>query len=152
MNAITLFQPWATLAALGIKRFETRSWSTHYRGPLAIHAAKGMPRYAHAFADSPAVRYALRNVTLPLPRGAVVAVTYLSAVTKTELITAPELPLGLGDDVMLSQFLFGDFTPGRFAWTLKDTHALASPIPAAGYQKLWEWKCSTSFAISTSKA
>lgn len=40
MKIITIWQPWATLIALGIKKFETRSWSTEYTGPLAIHAAK----------------------------------------------------------------------------------------------------------------
>src|SRR3990167_3828953 len=46
MKAITLTQPWATLVALGHKRIETRSWTTSYRGPLAIHAAKGFPMTA----------------------------------------------------------------------------------------------------------
>lgn len=40
MKAITIKQPWATLIALGEKRFETRSWQTKYRGPIAIHAGK----------------------------------------------------------------------------------------------------------------
>lgn len=39
MKALTLHEPWATLVALGVKTIETRSWSTAYRGPLAIHAA-----------------------------------------------------------------------------------------------------------------
>lgn len=39
MKALTLWQPWASLVALGVKTVETRSWSTPYRGPLAIHAA-----------------------------------------------------------------------------------------------------------------
>lgn len=42
MNAwkvLTLHQPWASLVSLGVKSIETRSWSTKYRGPLAIHAA-----------------------------------------------------------------------------------------------------------------
>lgn len=38
MRAITLWQPWASLIAIGAKTIETRSWSTAYRGPLAIHA------------------------------------------------------------------------------------------------------------------
>lgn len=40
MKALTLRQPCAQLVAIGAKRIETRSWSTSYRGPLAIHAAK----------------------------------------------------------------------------------------------------------------
>jgi hypothetical protein len=44
MKALTLTQPWATLVAIGAKTIETRSWPTSYRGPLAIHAAKGYPK------------------------------------------------------------------------------------------------------------
>jgi len=44
MKALTLTQPWATLVAIGAKKIETRSWSTPYRGPLAIHAAKRIPK------------------------------------------------------------------------------------------------------------
>ena len=44
MKAISLWQPYAALIALGFKKIETRSWPTTYRGPLAIHAAqKTMP-------------------------------------------------------------------------------------------------------------
>lgn len=39
MKALTLHQPWASLIAIGVKSIETRSWSTKYRGPLAIHAS-----------------------------------------------------------------------------------------------------------------
>jgi hypothetical protein len=151
MNAITLFQPYATLAVLGIKRFETRSWSTNYRGPLAIHAAKAFPRAERAFAASPAVRYALRNHPLPLPRGAVLGVCELTGVTPTNLIVAPELPLGMADEVMLSQFLFGDFAPGRFAWTLVNIWQLARPIPAAGFQKIWNWKAPSNLELKPLK-
>lgn len=39
MKAITIWQPWASLLACGAKQYETRSWETKYRGPIAIHAA-----------------------------------------------------------------------------------------------------------------
>ena len=45
MKALSLWQPHAQAIALGIKPFETRGWSTAYRGPLAIHAAKKPFRY-----------------------------------------------------------------------------------------------------------
>ncbi len=41
MKALTLHQPWASLIAWGDKEIETRSWSTNYRGPIAIHSANG---------------------------------------------------------------------------------------------------------------
>jgi len=40
MKAITLYQPWASLLAIGPKKHETRSWKTKHRGWIAIHAAK----------------------------------------------------------------------------------------------------------------
>jgi hypothetical protein len=43
VKALTLHQPWAQLVAIGAKRIETRSWSTRYRGPLAIHAGARKP-------------------------------------------------------------------------------------------------------------
>jgi hypothetical protein len=42
VKALTLTQPWATLVAVGAKKIETRSWRTDYRGPIAIHAGKGL--------------------------------------------------------------------------------------------------------------
>lgn len=43
MKALTVRQPWAQLIALGVKSIETRSWSTGYRGPLAVHAGRALP-------------------------------------------------------------------------------------------------------------
>ena len=38
MKVLTLKQPWATLVAEGIKKYEFRSWKTNYRGTVLIHA------------------------------------------------------------------------------------------------------------------
>jgi len=43
LKAITIWQPWASLIAIGEKQYETRSWKTDYRGPIAIHAAAKRP-------------------------------------------------------------------------------------------------------------
>lgn len=55
MKAISLTQPWATAIAVGVKQWETRSWPTGFRGPVAIHAAKGMPKWAKEFAQGAAI-------------------------------------------------------------------------------------------------
>jgi hypothetical protein len=44
MKALSLWQPWASLVVAGTKHWETRSWSTDYRGLLAIHATKRVPK------------------------------------------------------------------------------------------------------------
>ena len=38
-KVLSLIQPWASLAVLGHKKIETRSWNTKYRGELFIHAS-----------------------------------------------------------------------------------------------------------------
>jgi ASCH domain len=37
---VPIRQPWAALVAAGFKTLEIRSWVTHYRGPVLVHAAK----------------------------------------------------------------------------------------------------------------
>ena len=42
MKALSIKQPWASLIAHGIKDIENRTWKTHFRGRIYIHAsAKG---------------------------------------------------------------------------------------------------------------
>ena len=40
IKAVSLWQPWASLVACGVKHHETRHWTTNYRGALAICAAR----------------------------------------------------------------------------------------------------------------
>ena len=40
IKAISLWQPWANLIAVGAKKYETRSWKTNYRGALLICASR----------------------------------------------------------------------------------------------------------------
>ncbi len=44
MKVLTLKQPWATLVAEGIKKYEFRSWKTNYRGKILIHAGAGIDK------------------------------------------------------------------------------------------------------------
>ena len=124
-KALTLTQPWATLLALGHKRVETRSWSTRYVGPVAIHAAKGYPVWAREFA---AEEHAFGRLPSRIPRAAVVAVAVLQGCRFTQDI-APQ--------VSALERRLGDYSPGRYAWLLSDIVALSEPIPCLGALGLW---------------
>lgn len=132
MKAISLWQPWATLIAIGAKRFETRSWDTNYRGPLAIHAAK---RKVDIYDINPTIGKALLEPgftgTGQLPLGCIVCTVELVYTLRTH-----EAPRGASwrDE----EAYFGDFTPGRFAWRLDDVKPVDN-IPARGSQGFWEW-------------
>lgn len=154
MKALTLTQPWASLVACGAKRIETRSWATKHRGPLAIHAGKMI--YEAQLIDL-LTRWAVRGGLHPvcgsmgshhekiwekLPFGAVIATCTLVDVVPTDSLT-----VGVLDQVKRRNGLvgydfterqFGDFTPGRFGWMLEDICPI-KPVPARGYQNLWDW-------------
>lgn len=44
MKALSIRQPWAWLIVNGHKDIENRTWHTRFRGPVLIHAGKGMTR------------------------------------------------------------------------------------------------------------
>jgi hypothetical protein len=48
MKALSIRQPWAWLIVNGHKDIENRSWPTKFRGPVLIHASKGMTREEYA--------------------------------------------------------------------------------------------------------
>ena len=39
MKALTIWEPYASAIAKGLKKFETRSWATKHRGALIIHSS-----------------------------------------------------------------------------------------------------------------
>ena len=46
IRCLSVRQPWASLIVDGTKTIENRSWQTHYRGPLLIHASQTVDRDA----------------------------------------------------------------------------------------------------------
>lgn len=135
MKTISLWQPWATLIAIGAKQFETRGWATNYRGPLAIHAAK---RLDECNVDIRGALYRHGYSSLSsLPYGCVVCTVDLAEcyIVKDDHFIRDGIALGL---ITPMEEHFGDYTPGRFAWRLDNVQPVAN-IPARGSQGFWEW-------------
>ena len=128
MRCISLWQPWASAVALGLKTIETRHWSTRYSGPLAIHAAKRWTADVREDAATLAAAYDARLATPPL--GVIVAVARLVRCEQTERILARGIS-PMEED-------FGNYGPGRFGWILDDVRAFATPIPFRGAQGLFD--------------
>ena len=142
MPALSLTQPWAILVSCGAKLVETRSWSTRYRGQLAIHAAKGFPAYArllsmeaHFWLPLTDAGHSLVQIHRSdrlihdLPLGAVVAVAQLVDCVSTET---------LARTLSGRELAFGDYTKGRHAWVLADVVALRLPVQTRGALGLWK--------------
>lgn len=133
MRAISLWEPWGTAIAKGLKKIETRGWSTNYRGPLAIHCAK--TREHVGFIHHPDVREYFQGVDvfLPckLPFGCVVATCELVEVVPTEVLMHCQL-------VSPIEFALGGYDAGRFGWRLENVQALATPVPWKGSQGFFD--------------
>jgi hypothetical protein len=148
MKAISLWQPWASAIAAGIKTMETRHWTTNYRGPLAIHAAKRWTNEELYFwqkhvanPENVEDRDAFRKIGIlsskDLPRGAIVATCDLCGVISTDddpNITAP------AHVCSSTELTWGNYSSGRFAWLLSNINLLKQPIPCIGRQGFFDWK------------
>ena len=164
MKALTLWEPWATLIALGVKRYETRSWGTKYRGPLAIHAAKRRPEkgfrmefsrpaksdshIARPIMDSvcvdaehiwaPAITWSDGSTTAALEES--VLLTFGAVVCTCELTGCRQMSAGdVAHAKATGEFEVGGWEVGRWAWKIEKVKRLAPPVSAKGSQGFWEW-------------
>lgn len=128
MKAISLWQPWASAIALGLKKIETRHWTTAFRGPIAIHAAK---RWTLDERERWLAECAM-NPSLPkdIPLGAFVAVAELADVVSTDVLLATS-------SVSLKESEWGNYGPARYGWMFENIVALPRPIPFKGAQGLF---------------
>lgn len=135
MRALSLWQPWASLIALGEKKIETRDWATKYRGPLLIHAA-ATKRGIHESRTSRVIWETLVcqcNVAADdLPLGAIVAVVDLVDVDDADTLLHRTSRRGTSNERA-----FGGYGPGRVGWLLDNVRALSHPVPSRGRQRLW---------------
>lgn len=144
IRLLSLWQPWASLIAMGLKQYETRSWGTNYRGRIAIQAAKRP-------VDSDGIRVwleaqKLAGVTgdprfhtyLNLPLGAIVAVAELTACKwiESEYNPVAETLYAYTNEQSDLERAVGNWQPGRYAWKLDNIRPIAQPILCKGAQGL----------------
>lgn len=159
MNAISLWQPWAQLMALGLKQFETRSWATGHRGQMAIHAAKRKInwREVHPFIQDVLAEHGFAKDS-DFPYGAIVGMGNLTGCYRVPddgqprayytaksqvyrqggmvVATAPTLSDGIVIPPPEPELYYGNYQPGRYAWHMPDVKAI-KPVECKGSQRIW---------------
>ena len=125
MKAVTICQPYPRLILIGEKHVENRSWPTHYRGPLAIHAGKSR-KWLGDYDEDDANR-----AGDPLVFGAIVGVCTLADCVRIEDIEAGLL------DARFPQLANREHCHGPWCWVLTDVRGLPSPVPWRGAQGLF---------------
>jgi len=138
IKAITVWQPWATLIAEGVKEYETRSWEPSSAGVqigdvFGIHAAKRATVHEEMYNVMIRVHFSPRPIE-ELPFGAMVAIVRLIHVVPTK---DKRLLASAGVDPR--ELSVGDWSDDRFAWRLEVLRRLHRPIPIEGKQRFWDW-------------
>lgn len=174
MKALTIWQPWASLIACGVKQYETRSWPTKYRGPIAIHTATKNISASVSVDRVGKIVVEMMNIHRcppweKMPRGQIIATAELVNVwhivynVKMDVEEAREYPIigeRMAEDkhetVSYDYFVpskkeaaLGDWTPGRYAWKLANVKILQSPIPVKGKQGLWNFEMPDDGGVET---
>ncbi|MFN3075872.1 MAG: hypothetical protein ABT940_03125 [Alphaproteobacteria bacterium] len=163
LPTISLWQPWASLIAIGAKRFETRA----YRPPdkyigqrIAIHAAARQCRDNLMDVDGRVyweIASTLFGEGVPpgelpptewerLPHGKVVCTAVLAGAYRCggcgrrgQVAVSRLGAFGFESPTSIAIDAFGDYSPGRWAWLLTDVQPLDPPVPAKGKQGWWMW-------------
>lgn len=123
MKTLTLKQPWATVIASGIKKYEFRSWKTTYRGPLLIHAGIGV--------DKEAMK-SLKTLGLNYPKSEIVCLVELEDCIKVDEMFLKQL-------LQENELVYRNTKIGEYAWKIKLIKVLSIP-DVKGKLSLWEYE------------
>lgn len=158
LRVCSMWQPWATLCVAPLastgrpaKHHETRGFAPRPPLPIdvAIHATKKWDnhnawtstdsdferalRFSGFLSGSPRGRLGIRTdpSLKPLPFGAIIGVASIVRVDPTQALFDESFGRR---SISTYDYLFGDWTRGRFAWEFANTFLLPEPISFKGRQ------------------
>lgn len=122
MKVITLKQPWATLVAEGLKKYEFRSWKLNYRGEILIHAGKGV--------DLDAMKK-FEYLNLEFPKSRILA--------KVNILDCIELNKDINEKIIKeNELVYGHkYDRTGYAWKLEVVEKINDNKNVSGKQGIW---------------
>ena len=121
MKVLTVKQPWATLIAEGIKKYEFRSWKTNYRGKLLIHAGVGIDKE---------IMKKYENLNLNFPSRRIIAIV--------DIEDCLELNEQLNKKIIAeNNIAYGNKERTGYAWKLKNIVKIDYDVEINGKLGLW---------------
>lgn len=122
MKVITLKQPWATLVAEGLKKYEFRSWKYSYRGEILIHAGKGV--------DKEAMKK-FEHLNLNYPRSRIIA--------KVKILDCVKLDKEINENIIReNELVYGHkYDRTGYAWKLEVIEKIDDDKAISGKQGIW---------------
>ena len=123
MKVITLKQPWATLVAEGIKKYEFRSWKTNHRGKLLIHAGIGVDKEAMQKVKKLGLKFPSRKI--------------IACVDLTDCLLLDE---ELNNKIINEKNIaYGNKIRDGYAWKIDNVIKIDSDINVNGKLGLWDY-------------
>lgn len=127
MKVLSITEPYATLIRNGIKKIETRSWKTNYRGELYIHASSTkIPK-----------EYKENQDVMDLV--SINELNFGNIICSCNLVDCIEMTDEFIEKIKKNknEYVCGIYENGRYAWILDNIQVLNNPIPAKGHLGIW---------------
>ena len=128
MKVLSVREPFATLITNGIKKIETRSWKTNYRGELFIHASG--KTLAKEFLANDFVINLIKDMDM----------NYGNIICKCNLVDCIYMDDEFIENIKKNQIEYncGEYKVGRYAWIIDDIKPIY-PIPTKGKLNIWKY-------------
>lgn len=139
MKVLSMIQPWASLFVLGETQYETRTWRTHYRGPMAIHTSKKIDLTACNYRKVQELLGKHGYTQSNLPTGVIIGSCNLENCLKVIENNITWAVLEDGRMISGNDLVLGDYRVGGYAWEVSNMNMLEKYIPAKGQLGLWEY-------------
>lgn len=127
MKVLSIKEPFATLIKDGVKRYETRSWKTNYRGEIYIHASIGL---STSLNKEKGMSYLKSDINSGY---------ILCRCNLVECILMDEDFINY-IETETTEKDYGDYRLGRYAWELEVLEVLETPILAKGRLGIWNYE------------
>jgi hypothetical protein len=157
-RVLTLYQPWASLYANGLKLIETRPGPTSFRGTYLIHAAQKWTKEQEEICRQEPFRKALLEIGYnsylpytsqpyqskynPMPMGIIIGA--VDIIDCRQIHNDDFDVFYFNSDSLLINYIevpelnFGNYAQGRYAWIGKNHRLLKEPIPYKGGQSYYQ--------------
>lgn len=126
MKVLSLREPFASLIKEGVKKVETRSWKTNYRGEIYIHAS-----ITKAKNDERDLFSLLQNTCF----------LYGHIICKCKLVDCVYMSKEYVNEMKMKnpiEYKCGLYEEGRYAWILEKVEII-NPIKASGQLGIWDY-------------
>jgi hypothetical protein len=136
INAISLWEPWATAMRLGLKTVETRGWPPPARcvtRPLLICGAKRWKQDQNSFLWDPRVRMAVKMAAGKFPVDMLLGMAACIVTLGIPCVTSV-----LRQRVGAVERMWGDYSNGRWGWQTSRLINDFKPFPVKGKQGIFQ--------------